>query len=170
VIIGASAYEVVLAVHIMAVVVAFGVTFAYPIMFAVGARNDPRSLPLLHRVEYTLERRLINPGLLVVLVAGIYLASKGHYWSQFFVQWGLAAAIVIGALVGAVMIPTAKRAEQIAERDLAGGEADARRTQTAPEAIAMSDEYRALTRRLVLVGSLLSLLVLVTILFMVIKP
>jgi hypothetical protein len=156
--VGASLFEVVLAIHIMAVVVAFGVTFAYPIMFAVGTRHDPRSLPLLHRVEYTIERTLINPGLLLVLLAGIYLASKGHFWSDFFVQWGLAAVIVIGALVGAVMIPTAKRAEQLAARDVAaageGGE------------IAMSDEYRAAVRRLSVVGSGLSLLVLVTILFM----
>ena len=35
-------YEVVLAVHVMAVVVAFGVTFAFPIVFAVAARHDPR--------------------------------------------------------------------------------------------------------------------------------
>lgn len=168
-ILAASAYELVLAVHVMAVVVAFGVTFAYPIMFAVGASHDPRSLPLLHRVEYTIEQRLINPGLLVVLVAGIYLASKGHHWSEFFVQWGLAVAIVIGALVGGVMIPTAKRAELLAERDLAsaaargqGGEAGA--------VGAMSDDYRALVRRLTLVGTLLSLLVLVTVAIMVIKP
>jgi hypothetical protein len=155
----ASLYEVVLAVHIMAVVVAFGVTFAYPIMFAVGARHDPRSLPLLHRVEYTIERMLINPGLLIVLLAGIYLASKGHYWSDFFVQWGLAAVIVIGALVGAVMIPTAKRAEQLAARDVsagAGGDGE----------MEMSEEYRAAVRRLSVVGSGLSVLVLVTILFM----
>lgn len=155
----ASFYEVVLAVHIMAVVVAFGVIFAYPIMFAVGVRHDPRGLPLVHRVEYTIERMLINPGLLLVLVAGIYLASKGHYWSDFFVQWGLGAVIVIGALVGAVMIPTAKRAEEIAARDVAaaaGNEGE----------IEMSAEYRALVRRLSSVGALLSLLVLVTILFM----
>ena len=85
----ASLYEVVLAIHIMAVVVTFGVTFAYPIMFAVAARHDPRSLPLLHRIEYTIERMLVNPGLLLVLLAGVYLASKGHDWSHFFVQWGL---------------------------------------------------------------------------------
>jgi hypothetical protein len=157
----ASAYEVVLAIHVMAVVVAFGVTFAYPIMFAVGARRDPRSLPVLHRIEYTIERMLINPGLLLVVAAGIFLASDGHHWSEFFVQWGLAAAIVIGALVGSVMIPTAKRAESVAERDLAGaGETPAE----------MSDEYRGLVRRLSLVGSLLSALVLITILFMVVKP
>jgi Predicted integral membrane protein (DUF2269) len=170
VIVAASAYEVILAIHIMAVVVAFGVTFAYPIMFAVGARHEPHSLPLLHRVEYTIERWLINPGLVLVVVAGVYLASKGHYWSQFFVQWGLGAAIVIGALIGSVMIPTAKRAELLAERDLATSEADAHPGETAQKSIAMSDEYRDLTRRLTTVGSLLSLLVLVTILFMVIKP
>ena len=153
-----SFYEVVLAIHIAAVVVAFGVTFAYPIMFAVAARHDPRSLPLVHRIEYTVERVLINPALLLVVLAGIYLASKGHFWSDFFVQWGLAAAIVIGALVGAIMIPTAKRAEQAAARDLgatAGGE------------VQLSEEYRALTRRLSTVGSLISLIVLVTIYFMV---
>ena len=54
--VAASLYEIVLAVHIMAVVVGFGVTFAYPIMFSVAARHDPRSLPLMHRVEYTIER------------------------------------------------------------------------------------------------------------------
>jgi len=170
------AYEVVLAIHVMAVVVAFGVTFAYPIMFAVAARRDPRSLPILHRIEYTIERMLINPGLLLVVAAGIFLASDGHHWSAFFVQWGLAAAIVIGALVGSVMIPTAKRAETVAERDLAdttagagvGGSAS---TKAASGTTAeMSDEYRALVRRLSTVGSLLSALVLITILFMVIKP
>ena len=170
----ASAYEVVLAIHVMAVVVAFGVTFAYPIMFAVGARRDPRSLPVLHRIEYTIERMIINPGLLLVVAAGIFLASDGHHWSEFFVQWGLGAAIVIGALVGSVMIPTAKRAEAVAERDLAGAGAGVVPATGAhvPAAamVEMSDDYRALVRRLSMVGSLLSALVLVTIIFMVIKP
>ena len=157
----ASLYDVILAIHIMAVVVAFGVTFAYPLMFVVAARSDPRGVPLLHRIEYTTERWLMNPGLLIVLLAGIYLASKGHHWSEFFVQWGLAAVVVIGAVVGAVMIPSAKRAEAIAARDLLGaGEA----------AVQPSEEYRAIVLRLTIVGSLLSLLVLITILFMVIKP
>lgn len=156
-----SLYEIVLAVHIMAVVVAFGVTFALPIMFAVAARTDPRSLPLLHRVEYTVERMLVNGGLVLVVAAGVFLASDGHHWSEFFVQWGLAAAIVIGGIVGAVLIPTAKRAEQLAQRDLAAaGEGEP----------AMSEEYRAAVRRSAVGGSLASGLVLLTILFMVIQP
>jgi hypothetical protein len=157
----ASAYEVILAVHVMAVVIAFGVTFAYPIMFAVGARSDPRSLPVLHRIEYTIERILVNGGLVLVLGAGIFLASDGHHWSEFFVQWGLAAVVVIGGLVGAVMIPTAKRAETLAERDIAAA---------GDGPIEMSAEYQALVRRLSGTGSLLSALVLITILFMAIKP
>jgi hypothetical protein len=169
----ASFYEVVLAIHIIAVVIAFGVTFAYPIMFAVAAKHDPRSLPLVHRIEYTVERMLVNPGLGVVLLAGIYLASKGHYWSDFFVQWGLAAVVVIGGLIGAVMIPTAKRAETVAARDLAAiagpaaassGGAGASGDGEPPAQL--SDEYRTLVRRLSMVGSLLSLMVLVTIVFM----
>jgi hypothetical protein len=156
-----SAYDVILAVHVMAVVVAFGVTFAYPIIYAVGARHGARSMPLLHRIGYTIERYLINPGLLLVLLAGIYLASKGHHWGEFFVQWGLGAVVVIGALVGSVLIPGAKKAELIAARDIAAaGDAD----------IEMSAEYQALVRRSVIVGSLTSALVLVTILFMAIKP
>jgi hypothetical protein len=60
-----------------------------------------------------------------------------------------------------VMIPTAKRAEELAAHDLAAaGEGT----------VATSDEYRAVVRRLTVVGSLLSLLVLITILFMAIKP
>ena len=158
-----AVYDVVLAIHIIAVVVGFGVAFAYPVMFAVAARVDPRSLPVLHRIEYTLERFVINPGLLVVVGAGVYLASDGHHWSEFFVQWGLGAALVIGGLVGSVMIPAAKRAEQLAARDVAA----------APPGgveLTMSDDYQAVVRRLATVGQLLSVLVLVTIFFMAVKP
>jgi uncharacterized membrane protein len=156
-----AAYDVVLAIHVMAVVLAFGFTFALPVVFVVAARHDPRSLPVLHRIEYTVERVLVNPALLLLVGAGIFLASDGHHWGEFFVQWGLGAAIVIGGLVGSVMIPTAKRAEQAARRDLeAAGDG----------AFSPSEEYRALTRRLNVVGSALGVLVLVTILFMAIKP
>jgi hypothetical protein len=161
VIVGASAYEIVMAVHIVGVVVAFGVTFAYPIMFAAAARHDPRSLPLLYRLEYTTERWLVNPGLLVVLAAGIYLASDEHRWSEFFVQWGLGVVVVIGAVVGSVMLPTAKRAEQAAQHDLAAA---------GDGPLVLGEESQRLARRLAVVGTLLSLLVVATVFVMVMKP
>jgi hypothetical protein len=150
-----------MAVHVMAVVIAFGWTFALPVSYAVAARSDPRGLPLLHRIEFMVSRWLVNPALVVVLGAGIFLASDGHQWSEFFVQWGLGAVIVLGGLVGAVLMPQARRAEEAARADLegwSGGEFN-------PGA-----RYSAITRRLAVVGSAASLLVLVTILFMVVKP
>ncbi|HWW90526.1 MAG TPA: DUF2269 family protein [Solirubrobacteraceae bacterium] len=157
----ASAYEYVLALHIIAVVVAFGWTFTLPIVYAVGMKADPRSLPVLHRIEYMIARLILNPALVVLLGAGIFLASDGHHWSEFFVQWGLGAAIVIGGVAGAVLIPTSKRAEEAARRDLAGwsgGEFEP------------GEEYRAAIRLLNVVGSAASLLVLVTIVIMAVKP
>lgn len=157
----ASAYELVLALHIMAVVIAFGGTFSYPIMFLAATRTDPKALPVLHRIEYTTERVLVNGGLLFVAGAGVFLAADGHHWSEFFVQWGIGATVLIGGLVGAVMIPAAKRAEQLARRDLeAAGDGE----------LQMSEEYQALTRRRATVGSVLYVLVLATIAIMAIKP
>ncbi len=76
-------------------------------------------------------------------------------------QWGLGGVVVIGGARRRVMIPPRNAPSELAERDLAAaGDGE----------VALSDEYRALSRRLATVGSLLSLLVLVTILFMAIKP
>jgi hypothetical protein len=147
----------VLAVHIMAVVVAFGVTFAYPLIFAAVEKADRRALPAIHRAELLVGQRLIQPGLGVVVIAGIYLASKEHQWSTFYVQWGLAAAIVLGALGGMFFAPTERKLIELSERDVkAAGDGE----------VAMSAEYTAATKRLATVGSLGSLLVLVTVFFM----
>jgi hypothetical protein len=156
----ASAYEIVMSVHVMAVVIAFGWTFVLPVMYAVATRSEARTIPVLHRIEVLASRVVLNPALLVVVGAGVFLASDGHHWSEFFVQWGLGVAIVIGGLVGSVMIPASRRAEALARRDLeAGGD------EFTPSA-----EYRSVVRRLNVVGGALWLLVLVTILFMVVKP
>ncbi len=151
-------WEVVLAIHIMAVVVAFGVTFAYPLIFAVIERVDKRALPAIHRASHFVGQRLITPGLAVVLIAGIYLAGHLDQWSKFYVQWGLAAAIVLGGLGGMFFAPTEKRLAELAERDItaAGDKGE----------VTMSPEYQALSRRLATVGALSSLLVLVTVYFM----
>src|SRR5262245_49821109 len=100
-ILATSFTDVAVAIHIMAVVVAFGVTFAYPIIFTVGRRLDPRAMPWMHRMQVIIGQRLISPGLLVILGFGIYLASHEHQWSKFYVGFGLAVVVIIGALGGA---------------------------------------------------------------------
>ena len=153
----ASFSDVILAIHILAVVVAFGVTFAYPIFVVWGGRQDPRAMPWLHRVQQRIGQRLISPGLGVVLLAGIYLASHEHQWSKFYVGWGLAAVVVIGAIEGGFMVKNEGRIADIAARDVAAaGDGD----------VVWSSEYEGLLRRLGAVGALLDLIVVVTVLFM----
>jgi uncharacterized membrane protein len=159
--VAAALYEYVLALHIIGVVLAFGWTFALPVMFAYAARQEPRGLPLLHRLEVRISRLMLNPALVVILAAGIYMASDQHHWSEFFVQWGLGAIVIIGGVVGAIMIPTSKKAAEVAERDLG--------SYTSGE-FAGSEEYRALVRRLNLAGGALWILVLATIVIMAVKP
>jgi len=150
-------YEVILAVHIAAVVIAFGVTFAYPVMYAMGIRMEPRSMPALHRIQDQIGKRIISPGMVVVLAAGIYLASKLEVWSDFYVQWGFGAIILLGALGGAFFAPRERRLAELAERDIVA---------SAEGEVSFSEEYRALRRRVLTVGLSANVLVLLTIYFM----
>jgi hypothetical protein len=150
--------DVVLAIHIMAVVVAFGATFSYPIIFAIFNKADASSLPALYRAIHAIGTRIILPGLAVVILAGIYLASHLHVWGHFFVQWGIAVSLILGASGGLFFSPNERRLIELAERDVvaaAGGE------------VTLSAEHQALSKRVSSMGALFSLLVLVTIFVMV---
>jgi hypothetical protein len=150
-------WEVVLAVHIAAIVIAFGVTFAYPVMYAVGIKREPRTMPGFHRIQDYVGKFVISPFIGLALLAGIYLASHLHQWSSFYVQWGLAAIIVLGGLGGAFFAPRERKLGELAERDIAAsGDGE----------VSFSDEYTALRKQVELVGYIASALVLVTIYFM----
>jgi uncharacterized membrane protein len=149
--------QVVLAIHILAVVVAFGATFAYPVVFAAAQRADPAVMPWLFKTMQRIDRMLVNPGLLVVLLAGIYLASDLHQWKLFYVQWGIGAVVVIGAIVGAFMIPREGRLAGIASRDVAAANG---------EGTAWSEEYTSTLRQVALGGVVVDLIVIATVFMM----
>lgn len=153
----ATPFHIALAIHVASIVMTFGVIFARPLVFAVASRRDPRSLPLLHRIEYTVDRWVIVPGVLVVILTGSYMANEAGHWDAFYVWWGIGVVALMGVALTLFMIPTARRAEVLVQRDLqaaVGG------------AIGLSGEYRALARRLAVLSSVLGLLVLITMLFM----
>jgi hypothetical protein len=150
-------FEVVLALHILAVVFAFGATFAYPVILGAVTRADSRALPSLYRAFHAVSQKVIMPGLAVVVICGIYLASKLHMWSAFYVQWGLGVALVIGAVEGMLLGPAEKRLVEAADRDLAAA-GDGPLTAGA--------EHQALVRRVGAIGALMDLLVVLTIYFM----
>jgi hypothetical protein len=153
-------FEVVLAVHIMAVVIAFGATFAYPVLLGVISKSDSRALPALYRALHAISIKVIGPGLAVVVICGLYLANKLDVWSEFYVQWGIGVAIVIGAVEGMFLSRNEKRLVEVADRDLAAG---------GDGPFTPSTEHDVLVRRIGAVGAMMDLLVLLTILFMVLK-
>jgi hypothetical protein len=132
--------DVIVGVHVLGAIVGFGIVFAYPLLLGAAARRDPGATPFLLRARTQLGRYIVNPGLLVVVLAGIYLASDEHRWSQFFVGWGIVAAVVIGGVEGAVIMPRAGKLAAIAERDLAASAVPAGGQRTSAT---WSDEYAA---------------------------
>jgi hypothetical protein len=141
----------------MAVVVGLGITFAYPLFGVVGRKLDPRAMPWYFRMQRLIGQRLISPSLVVILIAGIYLASKLHMWHYFFVQWGFAVVIVLGGLGGAFMAPRERQLAELAERDIAASQGGD---------VVWSAEFEALARMVTRVGAAMSLLVLITIYLM----
>jgi uncharacterized membrane protein len=150
-------YDVVLAVHILAVVVAFGVTFAYPLLDAYARKSNPGDLVALHRFQVVLTRRLIQPAMVVVLAAGLYLALDRYDLGKPWISATFAILIVMFGLAGAVFTPAEKRCAQLAERDRnAGG--------------APSAEYESAARKITIFGTVWYLLVIAAIFLMTAKP
>lgn len=157
---GAFFWQIVLAIHIAVVVAAFGVLVSYPLVAAAAERVDRRTVPVLLRVRVLIGRSLVNPGLLLVVLAGVYLASDLHQWSQFYVQWGIGAVIVIGALEGAFVIRNSGKLAVLAQRDVdAAGVGD----------VKWSEDYIATRVWVDRVNALLALIVIITIYVMTVQ-
>ena len=150
-------YDFVLTIHILAVVVAFGVVFAYPLLDAQIRRAGPGDVAALHRLHLALAQKLITPAMVVVLLAGLYLALDRWSLGDGWIGATFAILIVLFGLVGAVLTPTDRRLAELAERDAAAGGAP-------------SEEYLRASRTAALVGSLALALVVVAIFLMSARP
>ena len=145
-------YDVVLTVHILAVVVAFGVVFSYPVLDAQLRRGSAADLVALHRLHVVLARRVITPAMTVVLIAGLYLALDRWSLGDPWISATFAILFVLFGLTGAVLVPADLRLVALAERD------------------GPSAEYERERRRADMFGGLALLLVVVAIFLMVAKP
>src|SRR5919112_4519705 len=148
-------YDVILSVHIAAIVIAFGVTFAYPVLGIYVTREHPRFLPALHGAQERIGKFLITPAATVALLAGFYLASDRDYMGRVWVIVPLIILIALLGLGGAFFGPNEKRASELAARDVAAAGPDG--------PVTLSPEYTALADRIAKVGALASLLILVAI-------
>lgn len=155
-------YAIVLFLHIAAAVVAFGSTFAFPVIDAVIRRSEPSALPVWNEAQNAIGMRLITPGAIVVLLSGIYMAVDR--WDEAGGFWFSAAGVIVVALLGlghGFFAPNSRKMAAQARADLAAGAAQTGR---------MSAEYEAMAKRGAMVGIFASLLVLTALFLMVWKP
>ncbi|WP_354699285.1 hypothetical protein DSM112329_04996 [Paraconexibacter sp. AEG42_29] len=155
-------YDIVLAVHVMAVVVAFGVTFAYPVIETQIKRLQPRALPTWHTVAAKVDGKLVTPAAALALFAGVYMASDRELFDRIWVQVPFAALIIIFGAVGSFLTPQSRKLAELAARDVAASPGDG--------AVTWSAEYEALSKRVAAVGAVMGGLILLSIFLMVAKP
>lgn len=154
-----AGYKIGLFLHILAVVLAFGPTFGYAFFFSVAPQH-PRATPAILAGIQRVDRYLVNPGMIVLLLAGIYLLSASDgVWDggDTFIVIGFIAIIALFGLQHGFFQPQVRKAKAMAERDLKLGEE-------------LSPEFEALGERIGRVGTLAGVIVIVTIFFMTYKP
>jgi uncharacterized membrane protein len=108
-------YDVVVFLHILAVVLAFGPTFAYGLFFATAGRTNPAALPTIGRAVVTWSQIATRLGIVAILITGIYLVDDRWDFGDFFVAWGIIAAVILFAMSQWHFIPTTQRLVEAAE-------------------------------------------------------
>lgn len=153
-----SLYELSVFVHIAAVVVGFGATFALALAFPVATRLDQRHLPYTHALSIAINRRLATPALVIVLVTGIYQTADGDWgFDSAWISASFLIVIVLGGLIGAYFLPRDRKLGEMVTRDLSEGGSP-------------SEEYLRRARTLGMAGALAGVLILAAIFLMVVKP
>jgi len=90
-------YDVVQAVHVMGVIAAFGVWFAWPLLPG-GTASDHRALQRILRV-------VVTPAATVAFLTGVYLATDRDLWSEIWVTIPFLILVILLGLTGAYLTP-----------------------------------------------------------------
>jgi uncharacterized membrane protein len=156
----ATTYDYSLALHITAVVVGFGSTFAESIVFPVAMKMDKRHLPYVHRLQRVINTFFALPALVVVLATGFYQVSDRDWdLGDAWLSISLALVALIALVNLAYFIPEDRRLEPMVTRDL-GATGDGE----------LSAEYQARARREGIAGALTGIALIAIIFLMVTKP
>jgi uncharacterized membrane protein len=139
-------------VHVLAAIVAVGANVTYAVWLRRAGRDRERLLFVIGTVRL-IDRRVANPGYLVLLATGILMVAGGLY--SFETGWIVAAIAlyVLTALLGIMAFAPAIR-RQLAEAETDPG----------------SDAYAAAASRSSALGVLTTAIVIAIVALMVLKP
>ncbi len=144
-------YDVVLWIHILAFFIAFGPTYGYGIFMAAATKAGPVAMAEAVKAMMKWDRIAITTGAIILLVSGHYMAGERWDFSNFFVNWGNIAILVILGMTHAYFVPRERRVIAALEQ---GNE----------------DEAQALGQKLGMVGAFMGIFVILTIYVMTAKP
>jgi uncharacterized membrane protein len=157
-----NGYNISLFLHITAVMVGFGSTFALSIVTPVAMKLDRRHLPYVHELSMTLNRFFATPALVIVIATGLYQVSEGNFsLGDAWISATFAIVIVLGGILGGYFMPTERKLKEMATQAViaaGGGE------------VVLSEEYQARSRTEAMMGSLTGLLLVIAVFLMVTKP
>lgn len=160
-----SNYNVSVFIHVTAVVVGFGMTFAESIMFPVAMRMSARNLPYVHRLQLTINQFFALPALVIVVATGIYQMSEGNWdYGDLWVSGTLTIVVIIALTLLFFFIPTDRRLLPLIQKAIADAGDRELTLDDLPKV------YVKWGRLEGLVGSFLGILLIVAIYFMVTKP
>ncbi|MET0730322.1 MAG: DUF2269 family protein [Solirubrobacterales bacterium] len=158
-------YEFSVFLHVSAVVVGFGATFAESVMFPVAMKMSARNLPYVHRLQLVINQFFVLPALVIIVGTGIYQMSEGNWdYGDFWVSGTLTIVVIIALTVIFFFIPIDRRLLPMIQKALV--DAGDRELQLAD----LPREYQRWGRLEGLVGSILGILVIAAIFFMTAKP
>lgn len=160
---GLDAYDIykgLVFVHVTAALVAFGSTFAIPVLQPMAARGGVATLRMALKVSERLERLIVAPGSVVVVASGIglMLSDMTGYrddpplWLLVAIGWVILALVLANAVQG----PALRRAIAVLD--------------DSPDDEPMPAALGPIAGRLKFVGQLLSISTLAVMFLMIWKP
>jgi hypothetical protein len=155
-----NGYNISLWLHITAVMVGFGSTFALAIATPVALKLDSRHVPYVHQLSIAINRYFASPALLVVLITGFYQISEGNWDFDFWIIGTLVIVVILGALIGMVFLPTSKALKELSEREIAAAGGGP---------YTPSDEYNQRVRAEMIAGPMAGVLLIIAVFLMVTK-
>ncbi len=149
-------------VHVTAVVVGLGMTFAEALLFPVTMKMNPRHLPFVHRLQLTINQYVANPALLLIVATGIYQVSEmGWSFGAFWISASFVIVIILGGLNGAYFIPSDRKLEAMLNSEIeAAGDGP----------FTPSEEYLNKAKVQGMLGPVMGILIVLAIYLMVVKP
>lgn len=155
-------YDVVVFLHISAVVIGFGPTFAYAMFATVAGREGLTASLAVERAILRWNLTGNTWGMVVILITGLYLTGDRWSFGDFFVSWGFVAIIALFALTHGYFLPR--------ERELVAGLEEEAREAGADATKERSSRLTAIETQVAKMGAFAGMLILLTIYVMTAKP